>query len=946
MDISQKILSDIVIFQKYSKWIKEISRRENWIEICERNMVMHIRKYPQLKEEIKAIYRKYVFTKKVLPSMRSMQFGGLPIELSNSRLYNCAFTNVDDISCFSETAFNLLSGSGVGYSVQQRHISKLPVVKGPTEKTRKFLIGDSIEGWGDSIKVLVKAYFLGKSDPLFDYRDIRPKGAELITSGGKAPGPDPLRICLDKIRSVLNGAIGRQLTSLEVHDIMCHIADAVLSGGIRRAAMIALFSKDDLDMLYCKTGAWWELNPQRGRANNSVLLLRGDVTKDEWDRIWSVIKNSGSGEPGFIWTTDLDSGLNPCCFTADTQIAVADGRNSVSIGELAEESNGIVEFPVYSARYSGNKWVTEIKSAVAKCTGEKPVVLVTLSNGDQFRCTDDHLLAKTDGSYVMTKDSIGVEIEKFFSVKNKYRTIKSFTNGYARQYRMMWEFANGEKPLGLEIDHIDNSAGDFIDNLQLISREEHLKKTSLERMGENNPVFRLRDKEIALNNLSRATSHYANPRYCGLTDGDLISIGKECVELGHTLNYENCRKINAKFPLSFSKNRFGGNFNTFRAIVNGTQEYSEPIIAEHKKYEATDYSYLTDSVFVVSIEPVGVEKIYDLQVEDNHNFYILTSAFDDKAIETRGILVHNSEIGLRSNQFCNLTSINSSDVETQEELNDRVKAAAFLGTLQAGYTDFHYLRSIWKENCEEEALIGVSMTGIASNSLANLNTEEAADCVKKENARVAALIGINPAARTTCVKPEGSLSCVVGSSSGIHAWHAAFYKRRIRIGKNEAIYSYLKSKIPDLIEDCVFKPHIDAVLTIPQKAPEGAILRTEPVINLLSRIKEFNLRWVRPGHRSGEQSHNVSATVSIKDDEWEFVGEWMWDNKEHYTGISVLPFDAGTYQQAPFEDCDEEEFNRLFALLQEINLDEVHESTDATDLKDQAACGGGACEVK
>ena len=616
MDLSQQILSDIVVFNKYAKYEEEISRRETWEELCTRNMVMHIRKYPNIREKIKQIYKEFVIPKKVLPSMRSMQFGGAPIDLNPSRIYNCAFSNADHPAVFWETMFNLLNGSGVGYSVQNRHISKLPTVKGATSKTRKYLVGDSIIGWADAVKVLVRSYFEGKSDPVFDFRDIRPKGAKLITSGGKAPGPDPLRICIDKIRAVLNNSIGRQLTSIEVHDILCHIADAVLAGGIRRAAMICLFDKNDNDMLYCKSGNWWELNPQRGRANNSVILKRGEVSEEEFKNIWNVVKNSGSGEPGFVWTDDLDSGLNPC-----------------------------------------------------------------------------------------------------------------------------------------------------------------------------------------------------------------------------------------------------------------------------------------------------------------------------------------AEIGLRSNQFCNLTEINASDVTSQEELNARAAAASFLGTLQAGYTDFHYLRPIWQENCEEEALIGVGMTGIASGGVLNLNLSEASKVVVDENVKTAKMIGINVAARTTCVKPSGTTSCVVGSSSGIHAWHNDFYIRRMRIGKNESLYRYLVNVIPELIEDCVFKPHIDAVISIPQRAPKNAILRSESAIHLLERVKTFNQQWVSPGHSSGVQQHNVSCTVSIKSDEWDIVRDWMWSNKEFYTGISVLPHDGHTYQQAPFEDCSEEEFNMLFAKLKQIDLSQVVEDEDNTNLTAEAACSGGACVV-
>jgi ribonucleoside-diphosphate reductase alpha chain len=615
MDSSQKILSDVTIFNKYAKYIPEINRRETWDEIVDRNMAMHIRKYPQLKEEIKDAYN-FVYARQVLPSMRSLQFGGTPIELSNNRMFNCAYTPVNHPAVFSETMFNLLGGSGVGFSVQKRHTEALPTIVGTSNKQRRFLIGDSIEGWADAVKVLIKAYTLGKSDPVFDFRDIRHKGARLVTSGGKAPGPDPLRICLDKLRSVLNNAVGRKLQPIEVHDMICHIADAVLSGGIRRAALISLFDRDDLDMLSAKTGAWWELNPQRGRANNSVVLKRDEITQDEWFDLWKKVEQSGSGEPGVFWTNDYDMGSNPCC-----------------------------------------------------------------------------------------------------------------------------------------------------------------------------------------------------------------------------------------------------------------------------------------------------------------------------------------EIALNPNQYCNLVETNVSDVTTQEELNARVKAATLIGTLQAGYTDFHYLRSVWKETTEKEALLGVSMTGIASGGVLNLDLKEAAELTKEENARVANIIGINSSARITTVKPAGTTSLVLGSSSGIHAWHNDYYIRRMRVGKNEPLYTYMTEKFPALIEDCVYKPHIEAVMSFPQKAPDGAMLRTESYKDLLERVKRWNLEWIVNGHNYGNNKHNVSCTISLKDDEWAECGQWMWDNRYDYTGISVLPYNGGTYVQAPFEDCTKEKFDELYQHLTAIDLTQVIEVDDNTEAKDNLACSGGSCEV-
>jgi ribonucleoside-triphosphate reductase len=616
--VARDILSDITVHMKYARYLPEVERRETWSEIVDRNKEMHQKKFPQLAEEIETAYE-MVYQKKVLPSMRSMQFGGKPIEVAPNRIYNCAFAPIDDWRVFGEIMFLLLGGTGVGYSVQKHHVEKLPVIQKPNSKrTRRFLVNDSIEGWADAVKALVRSYFQGGSKLRFDYSDIRPKGARLVTSGGKAPGPQPLKECLVKLHGMFEAKEnGDKLTTIEVHDMICHIADAVLAGGIRRAALISLFSADDQEMISAKTGNWWETAPQRGRANNSVVLLRHRITKEYFQDLWERVKESGSGEPGFYFSNDKDWGTNPCC-----------------------------------------------------------------------------------------------------------------------------------------------------------------------------------------------------------------------------------------------------------------------------------------------------------------------------------------EIALRPYQFCNLTEVNVSDVESQGELNSRVKAAAFIGTLQAGYTDFHYLRDIWRRTTEKEALIGVSMTGIASGKVLNLDTTEASKVVMMENERVAKLLGINKAARTTTVKPAGTTSLTVGTSSGIHAWHNDHYIRRLRVGKNEAIYTYLSLYHPDMIEDEYFRPHDTAVISVPQKAPDGAILRTESALQLLKRVAKISTEWVKPGTRNGQNTHNVSATISIKDTEWTDVGEWMWENRDVYNGLSVLNHDGGTYKQAPFEDCSKETYEAMLESLEEVDLTKVVEVEDNTDLSGELACAGGACEVK
>jgi len=616
MDLGLETLSDLTVFSKYAKYIPELKRRETWNEIVDRYQGMMIKKYPYLEEAIIASAM-WIREKKVLPSMRALQFAGPAAEVNNARIYNCCFLPIDSLHCFSETMFLLLGGTGVGFSLQKHHVAQLPAITKPGKK-KTYLIEDSIMGWADAVKVLFKAYMEGKFMPVFDFRAIRHKGARLVTAGGKAPGPEPLKICLTHVQAILDRKQeGEQLTTLECHDIMCHIANSVLAGGIRRSAMISLFSHDDEEMVTCKYGAWWETNEQRGRSNNSAVLKRDEISQDEFLSLWKRIEASGSGEPGVYWTNNKNWGTNPCC-----------------------------------------------------------------------------------------------------------------------------------------------------------------------------------------------------------------------------------------------------------------------------------------------------------------------------------------EIGLRPYQFCNLCEVNVSDVTDQEDLNDRVAVAAFFGTLQAGFTDFHYLRNVWKETTQKDALLGIGMTGIGSGIILNAKLEHAANTAKVVNRMISAQTGINEAARVTCIKPSGTTSCVLGTSSGIHAWHAPYYLRTMRFNKNEDVAAYLMVNHPELCEDDILRPNDTVCVRIPIKAPEGSIFRTETAIDTLERVKKFAQEWIKPGHINGDNTHNVSATVSIKEGEWPTVGDWMWDNREYYNGLSVLPYDNGSYVQAPFEDITEEEYNKRIATLHSIDLTKVMEIEDHVEFGQTAACAGGSCSVE
>ena len=617
MDLGLEALSKITIFSKYAKYNSELKRRETWDEIIDRYQTMMIKKYPNLETAI-IDSAKFIREKKVLPSMRALQFAGSAAEVNNARIYNCCYLPIDSLHSFSETMFLLLGGTGVGFSVQKHHVEQLPAIKKQdTYKMRTYLIEDSIMGWADAVKVLMKFYFEGGYKPKFDFRAIRHKGARLVTAGGKAPGPEPLKIALAHIDAVMERKEDdSKLSPLECHDIQCHIANSVLAGGIRRSAMISLFSHDDEEMITCKYGSWWELNEQRGRSNNSAVLERGQIGEEEFLALWKRIELSGSGEPGIYWTNNKDWGTNPCC-----------------------------------------------------------------------------------------------------------------------------------------------------------------------------------------------------------------------------------------------------------------------------------------------------------------------------------------EIGLRPYQFCNLCEVNVSDITSQEELNDRVAVAAFFGTLQAGFSDFHYLRPIWAKTTQKDALLGIGMTGIGSGEILKYDLEIAANTAKVVNSMVSAQIGTNEAARITCIKPSGTTSLVLGTASGIHAWHNDYYLRTMRFNKNEDIASYLMVNHPELCEDDVLRPTDTVCVRIPVKAPEGSILRTETAIDTLERVKKFATQWILPGHVNGDNTHNVSATISILEDGWKEVGEWMWTNRQDYNGLSVMPHFGGSYVQAPFEDITKEQYDEKINSLKSIDLANVTELDDTVNFNESVACGGGACDI-
>lgn len=597
-------LQNYTFVSKYARWIEDKNRRETWKEAVERVKNMMHYKYDSygISEEINWAYD-MMYKKKVLGSQRALQFGGDPILKRHAKIYNCTSSYCDRLRFFQECFWLLLCGSGTGFSVQKHHVAKLPTLEHEVEQDigTKYVIEDSIEGWADALGVLLSSYFSKPVDEfkeyknchiVFDYSNIRTKGSSLSSGVGKAPGFEPLQKGLEKIRALLDRCVAngqKRLRPIDAYDIVMHSSDAVLSGGVRRSASLALFSPDDEEMAKAKTGNWYVENPQRARSNNSALLLKNETTFEEFNTLMQSVKEFG--EPGFIWSESTEMIFNPC----------------VEIG--------------------------------------------------------------------------------------------------------MW-----------------------------------------------------------------------------------------------------------------------------------------PI---------------------------------------------------------------DEQTGKSGWQGCNLSTINCSSVVDEEDFYERCKAAAIIGTLQAGFTKLDYLGKISENIFNREALLGVSLTGtmekhdlVLSENVLTKGAKIAVDT----NKQISKKISINQAARVTCLKPEGTSSSMLGTSSGIHPHHAKRYIRHVQANVLEAPYQHFKKLNPQACEKSSWSANnTDEVIKFPIEVPDGAKLKNQlPAVEMLQVVKETQKNWVNSGKNRAlctqeYLSHNVSNTVTVKPDEWDDVTRYIYDNRKYFAGISLIPQSGDKdYPQAPF----------------------------------------------
>ena len=618
---------------RYARWIEKEKRRETWEETVERYFKffdehltqLNYNLQPELRQELKDA----VLNLEIMPSMRSLMTAGDALKRDNTAGYNCSYVAINRVRAFDEILYILMCGTGVGFSVERQYVEKLPTIAenfSPSDTT--IIVEDSKSGWAKAYKELV-SLLIGGQVPKWDLSKIRAAGARLKTFGGRASGPRPLEDLFKFTVDTFKRAAGRKLTSIECHDIVCKIAEIVVVGGVRRSALISLSNLTDERMRDAKSGAWWNENPQRALANNSVAY-----------------------------------------------------KEKPEIGVFMDE------------------WVSLYKSK----SGERGIF-----NRDACRRTVSKLGDRRDASY---------------------------------------EFGT-------------------------------------------NPC---------------------------------------------------------------------------------------------------------------------------------------------------------SEIILRDRQFCNLTEVVVRPNDTLESLRRKVRLATILGTWQASLTHFPYLSSEWKRNCTEEALLGVSLTGILDNKMMRsthdipntlTNLKELAVEVNKE---WASIIGINPAAAITCIKPSGTVSQLTDAASGIHARHNEYYIRTVRADRKDPLCQMMIDMgFP--AEPCVMKPDHTMVFSFPMKA-EGSVTRND-----LTAIEHLEL-WLTYQRHWCE--HKPSITVTVKEHEWMEVGAFVYKHFDEISGISFLPHSDHSYRQAPYQDCSEEEYkNALEQMPKNVDwtLLRNYEKEDKTVGAQTFACSGDKCEL-
>ena len=830
-------------------------------------------------------------------------------------------------------------GTGMGFSVERQSISKLPDVPDELHHSDTMItVADSKVGWATAFKELLSLLYAGQI-PVWDTSKIRPAGAKLKVFGGRASGPKPLEDLFLFTIGLFRRAVGRKLTSVECHDLVCKIADIVVVGGVRRSALISLSNLSDDRMRVAKSGQWWEQNPQRALANNSVAYTE-KPDMELFLKEWLALIESKSGERGLFNRAAVkkkaaeygrrdsshDFLTNPC-LTARMRILTDHGNEA--IGTLVGKSTKVWNGFTYS-------------DVVPFSTGVNPIFSVRLSNGVSMEVTPYHKFILADGSRVEARNlATGAKLAKHVLPAPNVKHM-----GHATGYSQGFYAGDG---------CADNTASYIYEpkyacaaglNGRVLPDGAGVRKRMRWVHGHmENKNYVPHEQDI----------HYRAAWVSGLFDADACIISNPN-SVGLQLT-----SVDEAFLLET------------RLLLTTLGAQSK--VTQNQRGERTFDGYPCQDVYRLCVGAVGVAALMAAGVRfrrlaadilsqepnrDAGRFVTVLDVSDLGRMEetfcltepkrnsmvVEGVMVGNcAEIALRSAGLCNLTEVVIRADDTLADIRNKVVIATIMGTYQSTLTNYRYVRSIWKKNADEERLLGVSMTGIMDHPILSEVTKVAESWLKdlrllavETNALWAEKLGIPPSVAITTVKPSGTVSQLVDSASGIHPRYSGHYIRTVRGDKKDPLAQFMRAEgFP--VEDCVMKPDTVDIFSFPVQAPSHAVLRNDrSALDQLDHYLMFKRHWCE---------HNVSITVYVREHEWLAVGDWVYTHFDELCGVSFLPHSEHTYRQAPYTECTVEEYDALVRRMPTVQWDalQAFEKDDSTVNTKELACSAGMCEI-